>query len=601
MNTRRTVTRRFLSPRLLAALLLGATLGLGLAACGRTAPGTAPTPEKAEPELAPTAGVPWFVDVTEAARVDFTHFDSVTSLHTILETMGNGIGWIDYDGDGWPDLFCVQGGPIRPKDHTGPLPTHKLYRNNRDGTFSDVTDKVGLNKSVYGMGCAVGDYDNDGFDDLVVTHFGGLTLFRNVPDAAAPGGRRFEDATAASQLKNPHWGTSCAWGDIDGDGLLDLYVCNYVVVDLDNYKPCENLNLKQFFICAPTVFPRVSHALFRNNGNGTFTDVTKASGVGAAVPGGGLAVVMLDLDGDGKTDIYAVNDLGQAHVLKNVGGGKFAEIGLVSGAGADMNGRFMAGMGIAVGDYDGSGHPSLVVSNYQDEPTMVFRNRGKMLFQEWSHASGIGPATVRRLGFGIDQLDADLDGNLDVAAANGHVYRNAQAFYGYPQGQEAQLFVGDGQCRFRDVSDKAGRYFREKLVGRGLAVCDFNNDGLPDLAFSHNSGPVKLLRNATATTNKGVRLELIGNGKSSNRNAVGARLEVEAGGRKLVRFVHGGGSYLSASDRRVVVGLGAAAKIDRATVIWPDGARQDFKDLAADCGWRLVQGRAGAESLTPAK
>ncbi|MBM3979999.1 MAG: CRTAC1 family protein [Planctomycetes bacterium] len=560
-------------------------------ACGGPPPAPAPDPPAPAPaELKPTAGYPWFEDATAAAKIDFTHFDSVTDRHTILETMGGGLAWIDYDADGWPDLFCVQSGPLRPAGHKGPLPTHKLYRNNRDGTFTDVTARVGLDKSGYGMGAAVGDYDNDGFDDLAVTYFGGLSIFHNVADPAAPGGRRFADVTAAAKVSNPHWGTSCAWGDLHGTGRLDLYVCNYVVVDLDNYKSCENVAKKEYYICPPTVFPRRAHALFRNNGDGTFTDVTAESGVGAAVPGGGLAVTVVDLDGDGKQDVYAVNDLGQAYVFKNLGGGKFTDVGARSGAGLDMNGRFMAGMGIAVGDFDGSGRPSLVVSNYQDEPTMVFRNTGGFAFQEWSHPSGIGPATRKTLGFGIEQFDADLDGHLDVAAANGHVYRNAQAIYGFPQGQQAQLFLGDGACRFREVSDKAGSYFREKLIGRGLAVADYNNDGRVDLAFGHNSGPTKLLKNATETANTWVRLELVGNGKTSNRNAVGARIEVEAAGRKLVRFVSGGGSYLSASDRRLVIGLGTAPALERLTVVWPDGTREAFRGAAPGRGWRLAQG-----------
>ena len=590
---------RRLPLRRMVFALVALAVAAAVYACRAPAPTTEPGTAPGAPELAPTAGSPWFVDATAAARIDFTHFDSTTPLHTILETMGSGVAWIDYDGDGWPDLFCVQSGPLRPAAHTGPLPTHKLYRNNRDGTFTDVTEKVGLNKTGYGMGVAVGDYDNDGFDDLVVTYFGSISLFRNVADPAAPGGRRFEDATAKAKLHNPHWGTSCAWGDLHGNGRLDLYVCNYVVVDLDKYTPCVNAALQQNYICPPTTFPHTTHSLFRNNGDGTFTDVSKESGVASAVPGGGLAVALVDLDGDGKIDIYAVNDLGQAYLFKNLGGGKFADGGLLSGAGLDMNGRFMAGMGIAVGDYDGTGRPSLVVSNYQDEPTMVFRNQGKMAFKEWSHASGIGPATRKRLGFGIDQLDADLDGNLDIAAANGHVYRNAQAIYGYPQGQEAQLFLGDGQCRFRDVSDTAGSYFREKLIGRGLAVADYNNDGLPDLAFSHNSGPLKLLRNATPTANRWVRLDLVGNGTTSNRNAVGARVEVEAGGRTLVRFVHGGGTYLSASDRRIVVGLGTADAVPRVTVVWPDGQREVFRDLAVGRGWRLTQGKAAEAAPSP--
>jgi hypothetical protein len=573
-----------------------------LPGCGGAAPTAAPPPEPpaAQAPLAPTAGVPWFEDATAAAGVSFTHFDSATAMHYLPEVMGSGVGWIDYDGDGWPDLFCVQAGPIRPAEHRGPLPTHKLYRNNRDGTFTDVTDRVGLNKSGYGMGVAVGDYDNDGFDDLVVTYLGGIALFHNVADPRAPGGRRFEDATAASKLANPHWGTSCGWADIDGDGRLDLYVCNYVRIDLDDYKTCFNSDVNQVYACPPTVFPTVAHKLFRNNGDGTFADVTAASGIAGTQKGAGLGVVLVDLDGDGKIDIYVANDMGPAHVYQNQGGGKFAERGAYSGAALMAGGRFMAGMGVAAGDLDGTGRPSLLVANYQNEPTMVFLNAGKLTFRDWTHPSGLGPATTRTLGFGIELFDADLDGNLDVALANGHVVRNSAAIFKAPYEQEAQLLVGDGKGHFREVSDKAGAYFREKFVGRGLAACDYNNDGLPDLAFANNAGPLKLLRNATRTPNHWVRLDLVGNGTTSNRSAIGARVEVEAAGRKLVRFVHGGGSYLSAGDRRLVVGLGAAEKAERVTVVWPDGTREEFRDLAAGRGWRHTQGKGAAEPAATA-
>ena len=542
-----------------------------------------------------TAGLPWFEDVTGPAGIRFQHFDSTTEKNTILETMGSGIAWIDYDQDGWLDLFCVQDNAL-PSSAPDPTKTHKLYRNNGNGTFSDVTEQVGLNKYGYGQGCAVGDFNNDGFDDLVVTYFGSISLFENRPDGK--GGRRFEDVTAPAHLKNPHWGTSCGWADLDGDGFLDLYVCNYVVVDLPNYVPCENTNLRKYYICPPTLFPKVAHKLFRNNGDGTFLDVSDSSGLSAAPPGGGLAVMLIDLDGDGRVDIYVANDLGPAYVLKNEGGFKFSEKGLLSGAGLDRNGRFIAGMGIAAGNIDGSGRPSLFVSNYQDEPTMVFLNRGKMAFKEWSHPSGIGPPTTKTLGFGIDLFDADLDGNLDLVQANGHVYRNAMEISGFPQTQNAQLFLGDGKARFRDVTDTSGPYFREKLIGRGLASADFNNDGLPDLAISHNSGPVRLLRNATLTENKSLRLELVGDGKKSNRNAIGAQVEIDSGGRKQVRWIHGGGSYLSASDRRLLIGLGSAGKADRVTVKWPSGEQQEYRDLAAGRGWRLIQGKEAAVEMS---
>jgi hypothetical protein len=523
--------------------------------------------------------------------VTFTHFDSATPQHHIPEVMGSGVGWVDYDADGWPDLFCVQDGPLRPADAKGPPPTHALYRNNRDGTFADVTAAVGLALAGYGQGCAVGDYDNDGFDDLLVTYLDRVGLYRNVPDPAAPGGRRFDDVTAKAGLTNPEWGTSCGWGDLDGDGFLDLYVCNYVHIDLAHYTPCVNTDVNQTYVCPPTVFPAVHHRVWRNRRDGTFEDVTAASGVGAAPPGGGLGVVLLDLDGDGKADVYAANDMRPAYLFHNQGNFRFAEKGFSSGAALMPGGRFMAGMGVAVGDVDGSGRPSLLVSNYQDEPTMVFLNRGGLRFQEWSHPSGLGALTRKTLGFGIDLFDADRDGNLDVAQANGHVVRNSRAIFKAPFEQPGQLFVGDGRGNFREVSDRAGPYFREARVGRGLAVADYDNDGLPDVAVTHNGGPAKLLRNRTETANRWVRLDLVGDGKTANRNAVGAKVEVAAGGRVLTRWVHGGGSYLSASDRRVLVGLGPADTIDRVTVTWPTGARQEFTGLTPGRGWRLVQGR----------
>src|SRR6266852_7280153 len=234
-----------------------------------------PTPaaESARPTLKPTPGLPWFVDVTRASGIDFQHFDSATSMHYMLETMGSGVGWIDYNNDGWPDLFCVQDGPVRPPktSEVGPLPTCKLYRNNGDGTFTDVTKEVGLDRPGFGMGCAVGDFDNDGFDDLVVTYVGGLVLYHNEPDGK--GGRRFVDVTKQAGLNDPHWATSCAWGDIDADGFLDLYVCNYVEVNLDKYPLCADEKTKISASCPPIMFPSAPHRLYRNNGDGTFTDI----------------------------------------------------------------------------------------------------------------------------------------------------------------------------------------------------------------------------------------------------------------------------------------------------------------------------------------
>ncbi len=579
---RRRIPLLTLMPALLLALL---------SACTKTSPMTS-SPSTAEPTLTPIPGKPWFVDVTARSHVDFVHYDCSTPTQYIFENMGSGVALFDYDNDGWLDLFCVQDGPVRP-DNSKPQPTHKLYHNNGDGTFTDVTKQVGLDKSGMGMGCAVGDYDNDGYDDLVITYLHGLSLFHN--EADGKGGRRFVDVTAASKIDDPHWATSCAWGDIDGDGLLDLYVCNYVEIDLNNYKPCISPETHTPYNCPPTVFPYTAHKLFRNNGNGTFTDISASSGIASPKPGAGLAVAFIDLDGDGKTDIYVANDMENAFLFQNLGRGHFKELGPATGTALMPNGRRMAGMGIAIGDIDGSGRPSLLVSNYQNEPTMVFVNRGKMGFREWSHPSGLGPATLKSLTFGIDMLDADLDGNLDVVQANGHVIVNDSA-RNAPYKQPAQLFLGDGQGRFAEVSESAGPFFRENHLGRGLAIGDFDNDGRPDLVMSHNGEAVRLLHNETQTSNHWLGLELVGDGKKSNRNAIGARIEIETGGRKLVRFVTGGSSYLSASDRRVLVGLGKNERADRVTVVWPSGKKQEFGSLAGNARWRLTEGQEKAES-----
>ncbi len=538
-------------------------------------PNTDPTPIGTDP--GPEAGVPWFVDVTRDAGIDFIHFDPTTDAHFIQETMGSGIGWIDYDADGWPDLFCIQDAPVR---SSGNLTSNRLYRNNRDGTFADVTEKAGLVRTGFGQGCAVGDFDNDGFDDLVVTYMGGLVLYRN------NGNGTFTDVTATARLTNPHWGTSCAWGDIDGDGRLDLYVCNYVEVDIDHYPLCERD--KKLFVCPPTSFPHVRHRLFRNNGDGTFTDVTAPSGIADAPPAPGLGVVAADLDGDGRLDLYVANDLKAQYLFHNQGNGRFVEKGLLSGAGLGATGQPVSGMGVEAFDADGTGRPSLFVTNFYNQPNVLFRNRGSMRF--WEGAAETGLAGRRdRLGFGTVVIDANLDGRPDLAVANGHLHRDAEEVYRAPYAQRAQLFVGTGPGSYRDASDRTGPYFREPRVGRGLAWADFDNDGKPDLVFSHVGGSPTLLHNRTETTNTWLGLELVGDGTRSNRNAIGARIEVRTANGAQVRFVNGGGSYLSASERRQLIGLGADESA-RVTVRWPSGREQVCQDVPGRRWWRITEG-----------
>ncbi len=560
-------------------------------------PGQPGGPEPAAP------GVVRFEDVAARAGIKFRHFDPATPLHLISETMGTGVAWIDYDADGWPDLFCVQAGPL-PGSAAADAPIHRLYRNNRDGTFTDVTAQVGLDRAGFGTGVAVGDFDNDGFDDLAITYMGRVELWHNEP--APGGGRRFVDVTEKARLAgtDPHYATSCAWGDLDGDGFLDLYVCNYVEMDPAHPLTCKNEDKGVYHGCSPTAYPRTAHRLYRNNGDGTFADVTAAAGVAAARPAPGLAVVIVDVDGDGRPDVYVANDQAPAYLFHNQtpkgGPIKLVERAELSGCGLGPGGGWMSGMAAETAEVDGSGRPSLFVTNFQNEPNVLFYNRGNLRFAEASMPSGLGGPSRSKLGFGSVFFDADLDGNLDVAVANGHVQRMARELFGAPYAQNAQLFLGDGAGKFRDVTDAAGSDFVRPRVGRGLARCDFDNDGRPDLALSGVGEPVALLRNVTDTPNDWVSLELIGDGKASNRNAIGAVARVEGGGKVRTRFVTGGGSYLSASDRRLALGLGpGAAKLDKVTVTWPSGRTQEFRDLAAGAFWRLHEGRAEPERFKP--
>jgi hypothetical protein len=545
-------------------------------------------------ELAPTPGLPWFEDVTVAAGIDFTHFDSATADHFIEETMHAGVGWIDFNMDGWPDLVCVQGGPVRPIGAAAP--TSRLYRNRGDGTFEDMTATSGLTRTGVGNGCAVGDYDNDGFDDLLITYVGGIALYHN--EGWVRGSPMiFREVTAEAGLNNPHYATSAAWGDIDGDGFLDLYICNYVELTRTNDPHCQDASGVKIG-CAPTAYAYTTHRLYRNRGDRSFEDITVSSGVAKAKPAPGLGVVLVDMDGNGRLDIYVANDMNPAFLFRNLGGGKFEELAQFAGCAYDAGGVVMAGMGVAAGDVYRNGRPALFVTNYQNLPNILFVNRGDGSFRDESQASGLGGPSLSRLGFGAAFLDADLDGLLDVAVANGHVQRPAQQLYGVSYPQQAQLFIGKGLGKFEDVSDKAGGYFRERFVGRGLAVADFNGDGKPDLVFGNNAGPYKLLRNATPTDNRGLTLELIGDARKSNRNAIGAKVVVDVGGRKQTSWVLGGGSYLSASDRSLTLGLGTADRADRVTVRWPSGQVQEFLNVGAG-RWQIIEGTTALQQIRP--
>jgi hypothetical protein len=540
-----------------------------------------------------------FTDVTNRAGIDFNHFDGHTENEYIMETMGSGVGWLDYDQDGLMDLFLVQGSSFIPPSPSPP-PTCKLYKNLGDGRFRDVTAEVGLGHTGCGQGVAIGDIDNDGFPDLFLTCFGKPNvLYHNVSDGK--GGRRFVDITAkANLLHHPDWksrpnfSTSAAFFDYNNDGLLDLFVCSYVKVDLNHYPNCISKKSGKRFTCQPSLFQSTRCTLYRNNGDGTFTDVTKEAGVDD--PGGkALGVVALDFDDDGHTDLFVANDGEPNFFFRNLGNGRFASLGSLSGCAVNIAGERQAYMGVDADDLDGDGRPDLFVTAFSRETNTFFRNEGDCHFLDVTRGSGLGPPSWFMLGFGALFFDVDRDGSLDIVAVNGHVARYVD-LEGDPNitfRQPAQLFLNDGQGHFTDVSAVCGPYFSQPHVGRGVAAADYDNDGHLDLAISNNGEAAYLLHNETTTPHHWIRLEL--RGTKSNRDAIGAKITLRVGERKLVRHRKGGGSYLSASDPRLLIGLGAATRIDEIEIRWPSGQVQRVGPLDADRGYRITEGASQIE------
>jgi hypothetical protein len=514
-------------------------------------------------------------------------------MQYIMDQTGSGLGWIDYDQDGLLDLFLVQGSTFLPPHPKNP-PKCKLFKNLGGGKFRDVTDEVGLGHVGCGQGVAVGDIDNDGYPDLFITYYGKPNaLYRNVSDGK--GGRRFVDITVAAGLgshadwkEHPNYSTSAAFLDYDNDGFLDLFVCSYVKIDLANYPACVDKKGKPD-ACPPTSFEPTRCLLYRNNGNGTFTDVSHAAGID--VPAAkALGVVALDLDDDGRIDLFVANDLMPNFLFRNLGNGRFASAGLSSGCSVNLAGYPQAYMGVDADDLDGDGRPDLFVTAFARESDTFFRNLGGGLFLDMTHGSGLGPPSWHPLGFGTCFIDADLDGSLDIAVANGHVSAHVDED-GDPNNtfrQKAQFYLNDGAGHFQHISKYVGSYFQEKHVGRGLAPADYDNDGRMDLAFSNSGEAAVLLHNETTTPHHWIRLAL--RGTKSNRDAVGAKVTVRAGGRSIVRHRKGGGSYCSAADPRLLIGLGKAARADEVEIRWPSGLKQKFGPLAADRGYLVVEG-----------
>jgi hypothetical protein len=506
--------------------------------------------------------------------------------------MGGGVGLLDYDGDGWLDVYSVQGGQLANDSiPAASVQRDRLFRNRGNGTFEDVTTASGLAAMPggYGHGVAVGDYDNDGRPDLFITRWRSYALYRNKGDGT------FEDATKLAGLHGPRdWPTSAAFADLDGDGDLDLYVCHYSAWDPESSPPCPHPgNPGKYSYCGPRVLPAMTDHIFRND-SGRFVDVSDLVGLRQIDHDGrGLGVVAADLNDDGRVDLFVANDLTANFLFMNQGGFHLHEKAVESSVAANAEGGYLAGMGIACGDLDGDGRVDLAVTNFYAESTTFYRNLGAGQFVDHSIAIGLAGPSRFLLGFGAAFFDANNDGRLDMATANGHVNDLRPHV---PYAMPAQLLLGEANGRLTDVSSRAGAPWRVERLGRGLAVGDIDNDGRLDLLIMAEGEPLAYLHNQ-GPAGHFVTFKLEGTAPGTNRDAVGACLKLTAGGRRQVAQRIGGGSFLSASDDRIHFGLGESTTIERVEIRWPSGHVDRYTDLAADSAYLLKEGQPHARAL----
>jgi hypothetical protein len=536
------------------------------------------------------------VDVTANSGIRFRHNSGAYGGKLLPETLGAGCAFLDYDRDGWQDILLINGrdwqgqGHKDLSGHKGALSsdpsTLKLYRNNRNGTFSDVTRSAGLNIEMYGMGVAVGDYDNDGFPDILITCVGQNRLFKNT------GKGTFIDVTKSSGLDGRQaMSTSALWFDFDRDGLLDLFVCNYVKWSPEHDVFCS-LDGKHKSYCTPEAYRGETCWLFHNRGNGTFEDVTATSGIFDS-SSKSLGVALLDYDHDGWPDLLVTNDTQPNKLYRNQRKGTFKDVAVDAGIAFSAEGRARAGMGVDVADFDNSGNPGVAITNFDNEMTGLYRLSEGGNYIDAAMQSGVGMASKDKLGFGCVFLDADLDGTLDLAVVNGHIDDTVRNVSGVGYAQPPQLFLNTGKGTFLDVAAQAGGGFSQPKVGRGLAYGDFDRDGDVDLLITTNNGPAYLYRNDQTARNRSIRFRLVGT--QSNRDAIGASLkifhETSHGTSIQSRLVKGGSSYLSQSELPVTFGLGKRDKIDRLVIEWPSGRTEEHKNLSAGLSYDCVESK----------
>jgi hypothetical protein len=527
----------------------------------------------------PTATAPAkFVDVTLNLGVQFQHVAPHTSKKYLLETMGSGVALFDYDDDGRLDLFLVNGAEIKDPTpsatipaKTGPKYWNRLYRQKSDGTFEDVTEKAGLQGAGYGMGVAVGDYDNDGFEDLFVTGYGGNHLYHN------NGNGTFTDVTKKAGLAGNGWSTSAAWVDLDGDGLLDLFVLRYLQWDFTDIWCGERKQGYRSF-CHPDEFRPIAPLVYHNDGNGHFTEITKQAGL--AKPGNALGIAIADFNGDGHIDLFIANDSVPEFLYQNKGDGTFEEVGLFAGVGVDGDGHAYAGMGVDFADYDNDGLPDIIVSDLAYQKYALYRNNGDGTFSYATDSAGLGTMTFLHSGWGMRFLDYDNDGWKDLLVGQAHVMDTIEVTYPQLHYREPMLLARNTGHGFVDVSGDSGSVFHEAWVSRGMAIGDIDNDGRLDTVITENGGPAHILHNETQTENHWLTLNLVGH--KSNRDAIGAEVQIITAQGQQEATVSTCGSYLSSGDKRVHFGLGSQSAVKAIDIRWPSGIKQILHDVKGD-------------------
>jgi enediyne biosynthesis protein E4 len=522
-----------------------------------------------------------------ASGITWTHTAGHTSEKYLPESTGAGCAFFDYDNDGWMDIYLVNSGPCDFYTPSRPL-RNALYRNNRDGTFTDVTEKAGVAAGGYGMGVAVGDYNADGFPDLYVTQYGRSILYRNNGDGT------FTDVTAKAGVAAPGWASSAVWFDYDNDGRLDLFVCRFVDFSKAIHHRCGDPNNPalggQAEYCYPKIYTPMPSWLFHNNGDGTFTDVSQETGI-AQNPGKSWGVVATDVNNDGWMDLFVANDTVANFLFANRNGRRFEEIGFTAGVAYGEQGKARSGMGVDAADFDQDGWPDLIVTNMDHEFYGLYRNRRDETFDDKAASFGIAKATQLMSGWGTKFFDYDNDGNLDLFIANGHPDDLIDKIYPNVFYREPLLLFRNMGSGFENISQQSGPAFAKPMAGRGLALGDFNNDGAVDVLISSNDEAPTLLRNDAGAQNHWLGLRLIG--RKANIDAIGAKISYQAGDLKRHVFKVGGGSYLSSHDPRVVLGLGRNNKIDWVEVKWPQpsGLVERFTNLQIDRYLTLTEGQ----------